>query len=148
FQGWRHRQTDGLFGAAGVRHHQIGGQRVQAPGGALRRGIVAFQVDGKIGARAGHGGLPPLSKFYAVTVFSTNHRPTRPMNCGPMCSKKRRRSRPWIRTVKQSPALSLPTAPAGRKSRTASMAKVRPSAQVMDRGTMEPVVSNSDVTLT
>ena len=55
---------------------------------------------------------------------------------------------PWIRTVKQSPALSLPTAPAGRKSRTASMAKVRPSAQVMDRGTMEPVVSNSDVTLT
>ena len=47
-----------------IQHKAQGfANRVQASGGTLRRGIVAFQVDGKISARAGHGALPPFSEF-------------------------------------------------------------------------------------
>ena len=41
-QGGRHRQADGFLRPALVRHHQIGAQRVQHPGGALHRGIEGF----------------------------------------------------------------------------------------------------------
>ena len=54
FQGGRHRKADGLFGAGGVRHHQIGGQGVQMAVYALHRGIEAFQVDCQIGALRCH----------------------------------------------------------------------------------------------
>jgi hypothetical protein len=54
FQGGRHRKADGLFGAGGVRHHQIGGQGVQMAVYALHRGIETFQVDCQIGALCCH----------------------------------------------------------------------------------------------
>jgi len=54
FQGGRHRKADGLFGAGGVRYHQIGGQRVQMAVYALHRGIETFQVDCQIGALRCH----------------------------------------------------------------------------------------------
>ena len=54
FQGGRHRKADGLFGAGGVRHHQIGGQGVQMTVYALHRGIETFQVDCQIGALRCH----------------------------------------------------------------------------------------------
>ena len=54
FQGGRHCKADGLFGAGGVRHHQIGGQGVQMAVYALHRGIKTFQVDCQIGALRCH----------------------------------------------------------------------------------------------
>ena len=54
FQGGRHRKADGLFGAGGVRHHQIRGQGVQIAVYTLHRGIKAFQVDCQIGALCCH----------------------------------------------------------------------------------------------
>ena len=54
FQGGRHRKADGLFGAGGVRHHQIGGQGVEMAVYALHRGIETFQVDCQISALCCH----------------------------------------------------------------------------------------------
>ena len=58
------RQTDGLFSAGGVRHHQMGGQRVQPPVHALHRGIKALEVYGKIGALRFQGTGPPFCCVY------------------------------------------------------------------------------------
>ena len=54
FQRGRHCKADGLFGAGGVRHHQIGGQRVEMAVHALHRGVETFQVDCQIGALRCH----------------------------------------------------------------------------------------------
>ena len=54
FQGGRHRKADGLFGAGGICHHEIGGQGVQMAVYALHRGIETFQVDCQIGALCCH----------------------------------------------------------------------------------------------
>ena len=43
FQGWGDRQADGLFRAALVRHHQVGGHSVQVPLHALHGGVKAVQ---------------------------------------------------------------------------------------------------------
>ena len=42
FEGRGHSQTDGLFRPARIRHHKMGGQRVQPPLDALHRGIEGF----------------------------------------------------------------------------------------------------------
>jgi len=42
FQGGRHRKADGLFRPSGIRHHQIGAQRVKLPLHALYRGVKGF----------------------------------------------------------------------------------------------------------
>ena len=54
FQGGRYRKADGLFGAGGVCHHQIGGQGVEMTVYALHRGIETFQVDCQIGVLRCH----------------------------------------------------------------------------------------------
>ena len=43
-----HRQADGFFRPAGVRHHQIGGQRVQFPLHALHGSVKGFEINGDI----------------------------------------------------------------------------------------------------
>ena len=45
----RHGQADGLFRAAPVGHHQVGGQRVQSALHALHGGVKRLQIDGNIG---------------------------------------------------------------------------------------------------
>ena len=50
FQAGRDRQADGLFGAGGIGHHQIGGKGVQSPLDTLHRGVEGFQVDGRVNA--------------------------------------------------------------------------------------------------
>ena len=62
FEGRGHREADGLLGAGGVGHHEVGGQRVQSPVHALHRGVKALQVNGQIRPLCCHGG-PPLSKL-------------------------------------------------------------------------------------
>ena len=48
-QGGRNRKADGFFGTGGVRHHQMGGQRVQPTLHTLHRGKKGFEIDGDIG---------------------------------------------------------------------------------------------------
>ena len=43
-----HRQADGFFGPAGIRHHQIGGQRVQFPLHTLYGSVKGFEINGDI----------------------------------------------------------------------------------------------------
>ena len=47
-EAWGHCQADGLLGAAGIRHHQIGGQGIQPAFNALHRGIEGLQINGDI----------------------------------------------------------------------------------------------------
>ena len=48
-QGRRHRQTDGGIRPAGVRYHQVGGQRVQPPVDGLAGGVVGLEIDAAVG---------------------------------------------------------------------------------------------------
>ena len=49
-EGRRHREANGLVGAALVRHHQIRVQRVKPPLGTLHGGIKALEVYGDVDA--------------------------------------------------------------------------------------------------
>ena len=56
FQGRSHRQTDGLLGSCGIRHHKIGGHGIQPPLHAFHRREKGLEVDGNIGfSDFGHG---------------------------------------------------------------------------------------------
>ena len=74
FEGGRDRQTDGFIGPALVRHHQIGGQRVQAALNALHGSVKAAKINGKINALF-HIRHPPtivpqvISIIHAVKVI-------------------------------------------------------------------------------
>ena len=56
FECWRDGEADGLLGARGVGHHEVGGERIEPTFGALDGGIERFEVDGDICAHAGHLG--------------------------------------------------------------------------------------------
>ena len=47
-EGRSHGQTDGLIRPPPVRHHQIRGQRIEAPLPALHGRVEGFQIDGNI----------------------------------------------------------------------------------------------------
>ena len=53
----RYCQADGFLRSAGVGHHQIGSQWVEAPLHALYRGVERLEVDGNICAVGLHGWL-------------------------------------------------------------------------------------------
>ena len=66
FEGGGDRQADGLFGAGGVGHQEIGAHGVEASLDAFHRGVEGFQVDGDIGSAFGHSKSLPFGVLASI----------------------------------------------------------------------------------